>query len=300
MPVVIPQDIPAFKTLDSENVFVMSSSRALTQDIRPIEIVIFNLMPTKIQTESQLIRLLANSPLQVNVTFITTQSYESKNTPKSHLKRFYKKFNELKNTYFDGMIITGAPVEQMEYEDVAYWNEMKEILDFAQTNVNSVIYICWGAMASLYYYYGVTKYSLKEKIFGVFANSKIKTSDVLFTGCDSQIYMPHSRHAGIDEQKVASSKELSILCYSQEAGVGIIKSIDNKKIFIIGHLEYDADTLRNEYIRDKERGLCPLEPKNYFNQNQEVIVNWRSGASLIFSNWLNYYVYQVTPYDLNR
>lgn len=298
MPVIIPQEIPAFKTLKDENVFVMSSKRALSQDIRPIEIAIFNLMPTKIQTESQLIRLLANTPLQVNITLITTQTYESKNTPKSHLEKFYKKFDELKNTYFDGMIFTGAPLEHMEYEKVSYWNEMKELLDFAEHNSNSTIYICWGAMAGLYHHYGIQKTLLDKKIFGIFGNTKIRPQEVLFNGCDDRIYMPHSRYSKIDEKQLLDSKDLNILCTS-EVGSGIIKSNDNKKIFILGHLEYDDDTLNIEYQRDLEKGLEILMPKNYFQPSGEVIVNWRSSASLIFSNWLNYYVYQVTPYDLS-
>lgn len=297
MPVVIPQEIPAFKILDKENVFVMSKNRASTQDIRPIEIAIVNLMPTKIATESQLLRMLANSPLQVNITFVTTQSYESKNTPKSHLKKFYKKFSSLKGTYFDGMIITGAPVEQMAYEDVAYWAEMQDLLEFAHNRVNSTIYICWGAMAGLYYHYGVEKIVLKNKIFGIFANQKLRTNDALFMGCDDMIYMPQSRHCRLDEVKIKKNPELCVLCECPETGVGIIKSIDNKKIFITGHLEYDSNTLGDEYERDKRQG--GLEPKNYFRENRKIIVNWRGGASLVFSNWLNYYVYQATPYNLN-
>lgn len=298
MPVVIPQEIPAFKILDEENVFVMSKNRASTQDIRPIEIAIFNLMPTKIATESQLLRMLANSPLQVNITLITTQSYESKNTPKTHLEKFYKKFNSIKNAYFDGMIITGAPVEQMEYEDVAYWEEMKELLEFAHNNVNSTIYICWGAMAGLYHYYGIKKIALEDKMFGIFSNQKLRTNDALLMGCDDLIYMPQSRHCRLDEDTIKKNPELCVLCESHEAGVGIIKSRDNKKIFITGHLEYDSHTLKDEYERDRQEG--GLQPKNYFDKNQNIVVNWRGGASLIFSNWLNYYVYQATPYDLNR
>ncbi|PAF49379.1 homoserine O-succinyltransferase [Helicobacter sp. 12S02232-10] len=299
MPVIIPQEIPAFKALQNENIFVMSSTRALRQDIRPIEIAIFNLMPTKIQTESQLIRLLANSPLQVKITLLTTQTYESKHTPKTHLERFYKKFDALKNMYFDGMIITGAPIETMEFEEVAYWDEMKEVLEFAQTHVNSTIYICWGAMAGLYHHYGIQKYPLDKKVFGVFANSKTNTSDILFNGCDDKIYMPHSRHTKVDEEKILQCQDLCVLCEDTEAGAGIIKSRDNKKIFIIGHLEYDRDTLKQEYERDIAKGLKIDVPKNYFDSNHQASVNWRAGASLIFSNWLNYYVYQVTPYELN-
>lgn len=298
MPVIIPQDIPAFKILEDENVFVMSSNRAISQDIRPIEIAIFNLMPTKIQTESQLIRLLANSPLQVNITLFAMQSYESKNTPKSHLEKFYKKFD--KHQKFDGAIVTGAPVELMEYEDVAYWEEIKEVFDVIEKNTNSVIYICWGALAGLYYHYKIPKKSLGKKAFGIFANKKIKSSDPLFMGCDDLIYMPHSRHSGIDEEKLKVCDELSILCESTEAGVGIIKSTDNKKIFIVGHLEYDRNTLEEEYARDKSKHIDIAEPKNYFDPSREIFMNWRSGASLIFANWLNYYVYQITPYDLDR
>lgn len=298
MPVIIPQDIPAFKILEDENVFVMSSNRAISQDIRPIEIAIFNLMPTKIQTESQLIRLLANSPLQVNITLFAMQSYESKNTPKSHLDKFYKKFD--KNQKFDGAIVTGAPVELMEYENVAYWEEIKGVFDAIEKNANSVIYICWGALAGLYYHYKIPKKSLREKAFGIFANKKIKPSDPLFMGCDDLIYIPHSRHSEIDEERLKACDELSVLCESTEAGVGIIKSTDNKKIFIIGHLEYDRNTLEQEYIRDKNRDMDISEPKNYFDTDREIFMNWRGGASLIFANWLNYYVYQITPYHLDK
>lgn len=298
MPVIIPQDIPAFKILEDENVFVMSSNRAISQDIRPIEIAIFNLMPTKIQTESQLIRLLANSPLQVNITLFAMQSYESKNTPKSHLDKFYKKFD--KNQKFDGAIVTGAPVELMEYENVAYWEEIKGVFDAIEKNANSVIYICWGALAGLYYHYKIPKKSLREKAFGIFANKKIKPSDPLFMGCDDLIYIPHSRHSEIDEERLKACDELSVLCESTEAGVGIIKSTDNKKIFIIGHLEYDRNTLEQEYTRDKNRDMDISEPKNYFDTDREIFMNWRGGASLIFANWLNYYVYQITPYDLDK
>ncbi|MDO7252375.1 homoserine O-succinyltransferase [Helicobacter cappadocius] len=297
MPVIIPKDIPAFKILDDENVFVMSSNRAMSQDIRPIEIAIFNLMPTKIKTESQLIRLLANSPLQVNITLFATSSYEGKNTPKSHLDKFYKKFDKHKK--FDGFIVTGAPVELMEYEEVAYWEEMKEVFDFIDANTNSAIYICWGALAGLYYYYGIPKKNLNQKVFGIFPNKKIRPLDPLFMGCDDLIYMPHSRHSEVNQTKLKNCPELLVLCESQEAGVGIIKSNDNKKIFIIGHLEYDKNTLEEEYQRDRNADIQIAEPKNYFKQYNEVIMNWRSGASLIFSNWLNYYVYQITPYDLN-
>ncbi|PAF47842.1 homoserine O-succinyltransferase [Helicobacter sp. 12S02634-8] len=297
MPVIIPQDIPAFKTLQEENVFVISSQRALKQDIRPIQIAIFNLMPTKIQTESQLIRLLANSPLQVQITLITTQTYESKNTSKTHLERFYQTFDTLKDTYFDGMIITGAPVETMDFSAVAYWEEMVEVLEFAQKNVNSTIYICWGAMAGLYHYYGIEKLPLSQKMFGVFEHTKTEISDVLFNGCDDKIYMPHSRHTRVDEDKIIQCKDLHILCESTTAGAGIIKSCDNKKIFIIGHLEYDRDSLKSEYERDKLKGMQIQAPENYFDSNNGVCINWRAGASVIFSNWLNYYVYQVTPFD---
>ncbi|PAF44839.1 homoserine O-succinyltransferase [Helicobacter sp. 11S02596-1] len=296
MPLIIPQDIPAFGVLQNENIFVMSSRRAQRQDIRPIEIAIFNLMPTKIQTESQLLRLLANSPLQVKITFITTQTYASKNTPKTHLERFYETFDRLKNRYFDGMIITGAPIETMAFEEVAYWDEFKEILDFAQTHVNSTLYICWGAMAGLYYHYGIQKYSLENKAFGVFSHTKC--ADVLFTGCDDEIAIPHSRHTGVDEVAILRCEKLRILCQSDAVGAGIIKSCDNKKIFIIGHLEYDKDTLKNEYERDKAKGLAIQKPKNYFDTTGNIRANWKAGASLIFSNWLNHYVYQITPYNI--
>lgn len=299
MPIIIPKDIPAFSILKEENIFVMARARAITQDIRPIEIAIVNLMPTKVETETQLLRLLSNSPLQINVTFINTATHESKNVSKSHLDKFYKTFDEIKDRKFDGMIVTGAPVEHMPFEEVDYWKELTQIFDFADKNVTSTIYICWGAQAGLYYYYGIQKHPLDEKLFGIFSHKKCAI-DPLLKGVDDNFYIPHSRHTKVLDEDIYACKDLEVLASSVEAGCSILKSKDNKKIFLTGHSEYDRDTLKNEYLRDKNKGLDIKPPKNYFVDDSLTLVDmkWISTANLLYTNWLNYYVYQVTPFEL--
>ena len=299
MPIVISKDIPAYSALKSENIFVMSDERAFTQDIRPLEIAILNLMPTKVETETQFMRLLSNSPLQVNITLVYTESYKSKNTAAAHLEKFYKTFEEIKDKHFDGMIITGAPVETMPFEEVLYWDELKKIFDFADRNVTSTIYICWGAQAALYYHYGIPKYLLPEKLFGVFPHRKrIEQHDPLLKGIDDIFYIPHSRHTTVHLEDVERVSDLVVLSESDATGLSIAKSKDNKKIFLTGHMEYDRDTLRREYERDVAKGLPIRPPYNYFTDEtcSEVRVTWTSAANLFYTNWLNYYVYQVTPF----
>ncbi len=299
MPIIIPKDIPAFSILKEENIFVMARARAITQDIRPIEIAIVNLMPTKVETETQLLRLLSNSPLQINVTLINTATHESKNVSKSHLDKFYKTFDEIKDRKFDGMIVTGAPVEHMPFEDVDYWKELTQIFDFADKNVTSTIYICWGAQAGLYYHYGIQKHPLDEKLFGIFSHKKCAI-DPLLKGVDDNFYIPHSRHTKVFDEDIYACKDLEVLASSVDAGCSILKSKDNKKIFLTGHSEYDRDTLKNEYLRDKNKGLDIKPPKNYFVDDSltSVDMKWISTANLLYTNWLNYYVYQVTPFEL--
>ena len=299
MPIIIPKDIPAYTTLLSENIFVMGHQRAMTQDIRPIEIAILNLMPTKIETETQLIRLLSNSPLQIKVTLIGTESYVGTHTPLGHLQKFYKNFSEVKDQHFDGMIITGAPVEMMEFSEVKYWRELTEILDFANTNVQSTIFICWGAQAALHYYYGLNKEVLPKKLFGVFKHKKFVNFDPILKGTDEEFYMPHSRHTTVDIEAIRSVNDLIVLAGSDKIGASVVRSRDGRRIFLMGHMEYDKDTLKNEYYRDLAKGLPIDPPENYFRDEEmtKVVPNWYSVANLIYSNWLNYYVYQVTPYD---
>lgn len=302
MPIIIPQDIPAYATLEKENIFVMESERAMTQDIRPIEIAILNLMPTKIETETQLIRLLSNSPLQIKVTLIGTESYVGTHTSLGHLQRFYKTFSEVKNRHFDGMIITGAPVETLAFEEVKYWKELTEIFEFAEKNVQSTIFICWGAQAALHYYYGLDKQPLNKKLFGVFKHKKFVKFDPILKGTDEEFYIPHSRHTTILTEDIMSVEDLLILAGSDEVGASVVRSNDGRRIFLMGHMEYDKDTLAKEYFRDIDKGLPIDEPKNYFKDEAKtkIVPNWFSTANLIYSNWLNYYVYQVTPYDIKR
>ena len=299
MPIVLPKDIPAYSALLQENIFVMNDERAFTQDIRPLEIAILNLMPTKVETETQFMRLLSNSPLQVNVTLVYTESYKSKNTAAAHLERFYKKFDDIKDKHFDGMIITGAPVETMPFEEVAYWEELKKLFDFADKNVTSTIYICWGAQAALYYHYGIDKHLLPTKLFGIFPHKKnLEQHDPLLKGIDDVFYIPHSRHTTVDIEEVKRCKELIVLSESEATGLSIAKSKDNKKIFLTGHMEYDRNTLKAEYERDVAKGLPIAPPVNYFTDASctDVRVTWTSAANLFYTNWLNYYVYQVTPF----
>ncbi len=300
MPIVIPKSLPAFQILTKERIFVMPQARAIKQDIRPIRIAIVNLMPTKIDTETQLMRLLGNSPLQIEVTLVAMDSYTSRHTPLEHMEKFYKTFDQIKDTKFDGMIITGAPVEQMAFEEVAYWNELTRIMDFCETNVTSTIYICWGAQAGLYYHYGINKHNLDKKLFGVCSNVSCDTKELLLKGMDDTIYIPMSRHTAVDDHAIAANPDLVPLAYGDDCGYSIIKSKDNRKFFFMGHSEYDRETLRNEYLRDKEKGLDIEQPFNYFvgRDINKIDMKWKSTANLLFYNWLNYYVYQVTPYDL--
>lgn len=302
MPIVIDRDIPAFKILTGERCFVMDKQRAHSQEIRPIEIAILNLMPTKETTETQFMRLLSNSPLQVNITLIKTSTYRGKHVTEEHLEKFYKNFDEIKDRRFDGMIVTGAPVENMQFEEVAYWDEFKEILDWTDSHVTSTIFICWGAQAALHYFYGIKKHPLKRKCFGIYAHRRVPTEqpEPLMRGISDEFHMPHSRHTAVYARDLKNIPDLQILARSAKAGASIIKSGDNKRVFVMGHMEYDRDTLKKEYERDLEKGLEIDPPENYFTDSSHTMVkmNWTSTANLFYINWLNYYVYQVTPYKL--
>ncbi len=303
MPIKIPNNLPAVKTLQNENIFVMDESRATKQDIRPLKILILNLMPKKIETETQLSRLLGNTPLQVDVELIHSKSHQSKNTPAEHLITFYKTFEDVKHNNYDGMIITGAPVENLDFEQVDYWAELCEIMEWSKTHVYSTFHICWGAQAGLYYHYGIPKYNLDEKLFGVFDHTITNKRSILLRGFDDVFKVPHSRHTTIKEEDILKCKELRILSTSKEAGVYAIATDGGRQIFITGHSEYDANTLKNEYLRDLNENKPIKIPKNYFpfdDAEKEPIVSWRSHANLLFSNWLNYYVYQETPFDINK
>lgn len=303
MPLIIPNELPAAEALQNENIFTMGKTRAITQDIRPLKIVIVNLMPTKIATETQLARVLANSPIQVELTLVRMDSYESTNTSQEHMNAFYKTLEEIKHEHFDGMILTGAPVEQMAFEDVDYWKELCDIFEFSQRNVYSNMFICWGAQAALYYYYGINKHLLSEKVFGVFEHRVTRSHNPLVRGFDELFFAPHSRHTEVKREDILARKELRILADSKEVGPHIISTENGRQIFILGHQEYDKETLANEYFRDINRGLDIAVPQNYFRNddpNEEVLFRWRGHASLLFANWLNYYVYQATPYDLEQ
>lgn len=303
MPIKIPKELPAFTVLSKENIFVMNIERAKTQDIRPLKIAILNLMPIKIQAENQLLRYLSNTPIQVEVTLLQTKTYTSQNTPIEHLEKFYNYFDEVRHQKFDGLIITGAPVETMNYEDVAYWDELKEIMEWSKTNVFSALHICWGAQAALYYHYDIEKIPLKKKMFGVFPHRINKQNEDLTRGLDDIFYAPHSRHTTICKEDLQKVKALDILAESEEAGTFIIATKDKRQIFITGHLEYDRDTLKNEYLRDLNRGLEIDIPKNYFpkdNVNNEPLVKWRGSANIVFGNWLNYCIYQNTPFIIEN
>ena len=302
MPIKIPNSLPAAKTLADENIFVMTETLALTQDIRPLRILILNLMPTKIATETQLARLLGNTPLQVEVELIRTASHESKNTSQEHLLSFYKTFDEVKNDRFDGMIITGAPVEHLEFEDVEYWDELCEIFEWSKSHVHSTLHICWGAQAGLYYHFGVKKIPLEKKLFGIFEHTVDYKNPILFRGFDDVFYAPHSRNSTVDPAEVKAVKELKVLATSKEAGIYACMTEKGRQIFITGHSEYDSDTLAKEYFRDFNKGLPIDVPKNYFpndDPQNPPRVTWRAHANLLFSNWLNYFVYQTTPYDVH-
>ena len=303
MPIKIPNDLPAVKTLNDENIFVMTETRAITQDIRPLKILLLNLMPKKIETETQLSRLLGNSPLQVDLELIHTKSHKSKNTSAEHLFTFYKTFDDVKGKTFDGMIITGAPVELLEFEQVEYWEELCEIMEWSKTHVHSTFHICWGAQAGLYYHFGIKKHKLDKKMFGVFPHHVDYKRSILFRGFDDVFMVPHSRHTTVKTEDIAAAGELRILASSDEAGVYAVSTDKGRQIFITGHSEYDAGTLAAEYFRDLNEGK-PIEiPKNYFpddNPEKPPLVTWRSHANLLYSNWLNYFVYQTTPYDINK
>ena len=303
MPIKIPNELPATKVLNDENIFVITETRALTQDIRPLQLLILNLMPTKIVTETQLVRLLGNTPLQVEVELLKTSTHKSKNTSEEHMLTFYKTFDSIKDRKFDGMVITGAPVEHLEFEDVEYWDELCEIMEWSKTHVTSTFHICWGAQAALYYHYGIKKQPLSEKLFGVFEHTVDRKGSMLFRGFDDVFSVPHSRHTTVLREDIEAVKELKILASSKEAGVYAVATDRGRQIFITGHSEYDADTLKKEYLRDKNAGLEIAVPKNYFpndDDSKEPIVTWRSCANLQYSNWLNYFVYQTTPYDITE
>ena len=303
MPIKIPESLPARATLESENIFTITEHRAVTQDIRPLRILLLNLMPTKVVTETQLARLLGNSPLQIELELIMTTSRESRNTSREHMLSFYKTFDDVRDQHFDGMVITGAPVEQMEFEQVDYWDELCAIMEWSKTHVTSTFHICWGAQAGLYYHYGIRKYPLDKKLFGVFLHKAEHKRSMLLRGFDDEFWVPHSRHTTVLREDIEKHPELKILASSDEAGVYAVATERGKQIFITGHSEYDADTLKKEYLRDKNAGL-PIEvPKNYFpddDDTKEPIVRWRSHANLIYSNWLNYFVYQITPYNIDE
>ena len=301
MPIKIPDALPATQTLTAENIFVMTEKRAITQQIRPLQILFLNLMPTKIQTETQFARLLGNTPLQIELELIRTETHEAKNASQEHMLNFYKVFSDVKDRYFDGMIITGAPVEKMPFEEVEYWDELCEIMEWSKTHVHSTFHICWGAQAGLYYHYGIQKYPLPKKLSGVYAHQVDRRSHMLFRGFDDVFYVPHSRHTTIHLSDVEACPKLKILSTSEKAGVYALATQGGRQIFITGHSEYDAETLKNEYLRDSAIDPDTEIPENYFKDDdpeKEPVVRWRGHASLLFQNWLNYFVYQTTPYDI--
>ena len=303
MPIKIPNLLPATQTLYEENIFVITENRAITQDIRPLRIVMLNLMPQKIVTETQIARLIGNTPLQVELELLQTATHKSKHTSAEHMLAFYKVFDDIKDQNFDGMIITGAPVEQMPFEDVEYWDELCQIMEWSKTHVTSTLHICWGAQAGLYYHYGIQKQQLPEKLFGVFEHTLDHKRSILFRGFDDTFLVPHSRHTTIRREDVESVEGLKIISSSKEAGVFVVATDRGRQIFVTGHSEYDGDTLKREYLRDKNAGLPISVPKNYFpddDDTKEPVVRWRSCANLFYSNWLNYFVYQTTPYDITK
>jgi homoserine O-succinyltransferase len=303
MPIKIPNLLPATQVLLNENIFVMTETRAMTQDIRPLKILMLNLMPQKITTETQIARVIGNTPLQVELELLQTATHKSTHTSEEHMLAFYKTFDEVRNKKYDGLIITGAPVEQIDFEEVDYWEELCEIMEWSKTHVTSTFHICWGAQAGLYYHYGVKKYPLDKKLFGVFEHKLDHKQSILFRGFDDTFVVPHSRHTTCRREDIEAVPELKILASSEEAGVFVAATDKGRQIFVTGHSEYDADTLKNEYLRDKNAGL-PIEiPKNYFpddDDTKEPIVRWRSCANLLYSNWLNYFVYQSTPYNIEE
>lgn len=302
MPLRLPDKLPAIDLLKKEHIFVMDDSRATSQDIRPLKIVILNLMPLKITTETDLVRLLSNTPLQMEIYFMKLKSHTSKNTPIEHMMMFYKDFDVLKQEKFDGMIITGAPIEHLDYEDVGYWNEISQIFSWADTHVTSTMYICWAAQAGLYYHYGIPKYQLPKKMFGIFRQKPLEPQLPIFRGFDDFFYMPHSRHTEVRREDIAKHPELNIIAESDESGVSIVIARNGRQIFVTGHMEYSPYTLDQEYRRDKDKRDDVDLPKNYYkNDNPELApcVTWRAHANLLFSNWINYYIYQETPYNID-
>ncbi len=302
MPIKIDNQLPAHRTLESENIFVMTEDRALTQDIRPLRILLLNLMPTKVETETQLLRLLSNTPLQVEVELLQTSTHTSKNTSAEHMLKFYKTFDQIEQEKFDGMIITGAPVEHLDFEDVDYWPELCTIMEWSKTHVYSTFHICWGAQAALYYHYGVPKVPLPEKMFGVFPHRPLDLYHPLMRGFDDEYFVPHSRHTETRASDIALVKDLQILSYSDVAGVHLLSDMECRNFYATGHSEYDRDTLAREYFRDVEKGLPIKVPYGYFPDDDPTktpLIKWRGTGSLLFANWLNYFVYQRTPYDLS-
>ena len=303
MPIRIPNELPATQTLLHENIFVMTETRALKQDIRPLKILLLNLMPTKIATETQLARLLSNTPLQVELELMAIEGHIPKNTPAEHMLAFYKHFSDVKDNNYDGLIITGAPVELMPFEEVDYWDELCQIMEWSKTHVHSTFHICWGAQAALYYHYGINKIELPEKMFGVFPHTVEYKNHMLFRGFDDTFMVPHSRHTAINRDDIEKVADIKILASSPEAGVYAMATKNGRQIFITGHSEYDARTLENEYLRDKNQGLPISVPKNYYPNDDDTLpphVSWRSCANMLYSNWLNYFVYQTTPYNISE
>lgn len=303
MPIKIQDELPAVETLENENIFVMKESRATHQDIRSLKILILNLMPTKIKTETQILRLIGNSPLQVDIDLMHPASHDSKNTSEEHLIKFYNTFEEIKENKYDGMIITGAPVETLDFEEVDYWDELKKIMDWSLHHVFSTLHICWGSQAGLYYHYGVPKYPLEEKMFGVFPHYKTKKHVKLMRGFDDLFYVPHSRHTEVKREDIEKVDQLEILSESDESGIYLAASKNGRQVFATGHSEYDRESLQDEYLRDINKGMEIAPPKNYYRDDdpeKEIVMRWRSHANLLFVNWLNYYVYQETPFDLSQ
>ena len=302
MPLRLPDQLPAIDLLKHENIFVMNDSRAHAQDIRPLKIVILNLMPLKITTETDLIRLLSNTPLQLDISFMKLKSHTPKNTPIEHMMMFYRDFEVMRHEKFDGMIITGAPVETLEYEDVSYWSEIVDIFQWARTHVTSTLYICWAAQAGLYYHYGIPKYPLQKKMFGIFPQHALDAQLPIFRGFDDEFMMPHSRHTELHREDILACKDLSLIAESEESGVSIVMTRNGREFFITGHLEYAPNTLDNEYKRDRGVRTDVEMPRNYYRDNdpeKSPLVTWRAHANLFYNNWVNYYVYQETPYDIN-
>ncbi len=303
MPIKIPDSLPATHILEGENIFVMTEYRAMHQDIRPLKLLILNLMPTKIVTETQLLRKFSNTPLQIHVELLQMATHEAQNVDRGHLESFYTTFPEIKGNYYDGLVITGAPVENLDFTSVDYWPELCEIMEWSKTHVHATLHICWGAQAALFYHYGIPKYALPEKLFGVFQHVVLKKSSPLFRGFDDRFYAPHSRHTEVLEEDIRKVPGLEVLAVSDEAGVFAVKTEDSRQFFFLGHLEYDRDTLKLEYLRDVGRGLPIKPPRHYFPDDDPLrtpVVRWRSAGQLIYTNWLNYYVYQTTPYDLTE